>query len=197
MPAPLEFVFSLRSPYAWLAARCVVPRVAADVEVRWTPLYPLPEFENFGKLLPVKVRYLIEDLRRLTQSHDLPLGRPPATEPDWAVPHSAFTFADERGAGPAFAVALMDARWSRGEDVGSAPALHSAAGAAGLDADAVLTASADPARQQALSERIRRNYDERGIFGVPMFVLADGSRFWGQDRMEWALLHGYVPGDPR
>jgi hypothetical protein len=26
-----------------------------------------------------------------------------------------------------------------------------------------------------------------------MFVLSDGARFWGHDRMEWALDHGYVP----
>jgi 2-hydroxychromene-2-carboxylate isomerase len=43
-----------------------------------------------------------------------------------------------------------------------------------------------------LRARIRQNYEERGIFGVPMFVLPDGARFWGHDRMEWALHHGYV-----
>jgi 2-hydroxychromene-2-carboxylate isomerase len=34
------------------------------------------------------------------------------------------------------------------------------------------------------------------IFGVPMFVLSSGERFWGHDRMEWALRYGFVkPAD--
>jgi 2-hydroxychromene-2-carboxylate isomerase len=193
MDGPLEFVFSLRSPYAWIAARRVVPRVHPSIEVTWTPLYPLPEFQNFGNLLPIKVRYLVEDVRRLAKDHDLPLGFPPAADPDWVVPHSAFVYAEEHDAGPALAMALMDPRWSRGEDAASEDVMRGAALGAGLDADALLAASADPARHDALRERIRRNYDERGLFGVPMFVLSDGARFWGHDRMEWALDHGYVP----
>ena len=192
MNEPIEFAFSLRSPYAWLAARVVLPQVHPDVPLRWSPLYPLPTFRNFGAMLPTKVRYLIEDLRRLTKLHDLPLGRPPAEEPDWSLPHTAFVYAEREGGGPAFALALMDARWSRGEDVASEAVMRRAAEQAGLDPEAVVAASADPDRRAALREQIQRDYDERGIFGVPMFVLPDGARFWGHDRMEWALRHGYV-----
>lgn len=192
MQEPVTFAFSLRSPYAWLAARIVLPRVHPDVALRWTPLYPLPSFRNFGDLLPTKVRYIIEDLRRLAKTYDLTLGRPPAAEPDWSVPHTAFVQAERAGAGPAFARALMDARWSRGEDVASEPTLRRAAEQVGLDPDPVLAAAADPRERAALVERIQRGYDERGIFGVPMFVLPDGARFWGHDRMAWALEHGFV-----
>ena len=191
MPASLRFAFSLRSPYAWIAAQRIVPRVHPDVPVEWVPLYPLPTFPNFGNLLPTKVRYLIEDLIRLAKVHDLPLGRPPAAEPDWAVPHAAFVAADEQGCGPAFARSLMDARWSRGEDVAGEVALRRAAEASGADAASVLAASADPARRDALVQAIQTRYDD-GIFGVPMFVLPDGARFWGHDRMGWALDHGFV-----
>jgi 2-hydroxychromene-2-carboxylate isomerase len=45
-----------------------------------------------------------------------------------------------------------------------------------------------------LTDRVQRNYDDRGIFGVPMFVLADGKRFSGHDRMEFAIKHGYIAG---
>ena len=43
-----------------------------------------------------------------------------------------------------------------------------------------------------LTARIERDYTERGVFGVPMFITADGARFWGHDRMEWALRQGLI-----
>jgi 2-hydroxychromene-2-carboxylate isomerase len=193
MNGSLQFAFSVRSPYAWIAAHRILPRVHSDVEVRWVPLYPLPTFPNFGTLLPTKIRYIIEDLIRLTKAYDLPLGRPPAAEPDWAVPHAAFLEADRQGRGSVFARALMDARWSRGEDVSSEPVLRRAADQAGADAAPLLAASADTRLRAQLARDIQRRYDVDGIFGVPMFILPDGSRFWGHDRMEWALQHGYVP----
>lgn len=27
-----------------------------------------------------------------------------------------------------------------------------------------------------------------------MFVTATGERFWGHERMEWAIRHGLIPG---
>jgi len=192
MSEPLRFAYSLRSPYAWIAAKRIVPRVHPDVAVRWLPLYPLPTFPNFGNLLPTKVRYLIDDLIRLAKVYDLPLGRPPAEEPDWAVAHTACVAADSMGCGPAFTRALMDARLSRGEDVASESVIRNAAAACGADAASVLTACADTEQRAAVARDIQTRYDEDGIFGVPMFVLPDGARFWGHDRMAWALDHGFV-----
>ena len=77
MPEALRFAFSIRSPYAWIAAKRILPEVDSVRPVEWLPFFPLPEFENFGNLLPTKVRYIIEDLIRLTDAYDLPLGRPP------------------------------------------------------------------------------------------------------------------------
>lgn len=72
MRDPLEFVFSFRSPYAWIAARHILPMLRPEQEVRWLPFFPLPSFTNFGRLIPGKVRYNIEDLLRLTKACPLP-----------------------------------------------------------------------------------------------------------------------------
>jgi len=54
----IEFVFSFRSPFAWIAARHTLPMVHPDIPIRWTPFLPLPSFPNFGgTMIPAKVRH--------------------------------------------------------------------------------------------------------------------------------------------
>lgn len=192
--APMEFVFSFRSPYAWFAAECVVPRIPCAESIRWLPFYPLPEFENFSTSpLPAKTRYLIKDVTRLADFYGIgPMGWPPIVEPDWSVPHAAFVRADELGAGPDFARAVYAARWQRGEDIADEAVLRAAAEQAGTDANAVLEAAFDVAGQHALAATIRAAYEHRGIFGVPTLITPWKTRFWGHDRIEWALGQGLL-----
>lgn len=193
----VEFVFSIRSPYAYVAARHVLPMVHPETPIRWCPFFPLPEFANFLRtLVPAKVRYNIEDLTRLAKRYGLRFGSPPIEDPDWSIPHAAFLWADRQGdgAGAALGRALLDARWESGEDVTDEDVLRATAHGVGLDGDAVAAASRDEALRAEVTALVKRNYDERGLFGVPMFVLADGQRFWGHDRMMWAIRDGYVRG---
>ena len=120
------------------------------------------------------------------------VGRPPVDESDWAASHAAFLHADRAGRGPEFARAIINERWGNGEVVSSENVLRRAADVADLEPDAIVEASRDEGLRAELVEMIQRNYDERGLFGVPMFILPDGSRFWGHDRMEWAIRYGYV-----
>jgi 2-hydroxychromene-2-carboxylate isomerase len=58
--------------------------------------------------------------------------------------------------------------------------------ALGHDSAAVLTR----ANEQSVKDRLRANTEEaqqRGLFGAPSFVLANGEMFWGNDRLEQAL----------
>ena len=66
--------------------------------------------------------------------------------------------------------------------------------AVGLEAEPLLAASRDEGLRSELSAQVEHDYEKRGYFGVPMFVLATGDRFWGHDRMEWAIRYGFVPG---
>ena len=190
----LEFVFSFRSPYAWIAARHILPMVHPDIRIRWTPFLPLPSFPNFdgSRMVPAKVRHNLRDILRLTEAYGLPVGRPPVDEPDWLLAHTAFLSADRAGKGAEFGAALLDERWVRSQVVSAPEAVARIAAGVGLDSDETVSAASSPALQTELTALVQRNFDEREIFGVPMFVLSSGERFWGHDRMEWALRYGFV-----
>jgi 2-hydroxychromene-2-carboxylate isomerase len=190
----LDFVFSFRSPFAWIAANRVLPMLDPETPIRWVPFYPLPTFTNFSSPVRAKLRYNIEDLLRLTEAYGLTLGRPPREDPDWSIPHSAFQHGARAGKGRELGLALMAARWERGEDIATEAVIGRVAEAVGLDREGVLEASRDEAQRRALTDEVEKNYHEHGIFGVPMIVTAEGERFWGHDRIEWGIRRGLLPG---
>ena len=193
MSDELEFVFSFRSPYAWIAARHVLPMIHSDTRVRWTPFLPLPSFANFGvRVARGKARHNLQDILRLVKAYDLEVGRPPVDEPDWLLAHAAFLWADRAGKGVEFGSALLDQRWVHGEMVSTPDAVHRVAASVGLDPDEAVAAAKDEGLQADLTTLVQTNYDERDIFGVPMLILPTGEQFWGHDRMEWAIRYGFV-----
>ncbi|MDJ0870054.1 MAG: DsbA family protein [Myxococcota bacterium] len=194
MDQSAEFVFSLRSPYSWMAARWVLPQLPADLPVRWRPFYPRPSFPNFGAPVEGKFQYLVRDVVRLARHHGARVEFPSIDDPDWSIPHTAFLEAEARGRGPELARALGDARWTRGENLAEPAVLERAAREVGLDAEAVVAAAHDETRRRALDEQVERDYHERGIFGVPTLILPRGSRYWGHDRIEWAIRSGHLAG---
>ncbi len=191
---PYEFVFSFRSPYAWIAAEAVIPKLSPGLDLRWRPFFPLPAFTNFPPLIPGKTRYLVHDVIRLTKFYDLKLEFPSVDDLDWAIPHAAFERADELGRGPDFARALFAARWSRGESVFESGVIASAARSIETDENEILRAALDPGRREALRARVQFDYDERGVFGVPTLIAPDKQRYWGHETIEWALREGFLPG---
>lgn len=189
-----EFVFSFRSPSAWIAAHHVMPMLDPTLEVKWSAFFPLPRFSNFGNLLPAKASHNIRDILRMTKAYQMKIGRPLLEDPDWAIPHSAFEFAKQQGRGMELAMALFAERWSEGEDIATDPIIARAAASVGLDAGDVVAASHDSEAHQILRDRIQHDFDECEVFGVPMLITPEGKRFWGVDRIEWAIRYGYVPG---
>ncbi len=192
MSEELEFVFSFRSPYAWIALRRVLPLVHPETRIRWTPFLPRPSFRNFGAVVPGKVRHILQDVLRLSEAYQLPLGRPPIDDSDWHLAHAAFLWADRAGHGPAFARALFDERWVKSQLVSTDAAIGRVAAAVGLDGNAAIAAANDAELRAELTALVETNYEERSVFGVPMFILPSGEQFWGHDRMEWAIRRGTV-----
>jgi 2-hydroxychromene-2-carboxylate isomerase len=174
----------------------VIPKLPSNLPLRWVPFFPLPSFENFEKPpIEAKFKYLIRDVVRLADHYGAELNFPPRDDPDWAIPHAAFVEANCEGKGPAFALAVFEARWSRGEDVADLAVLARAARAADLDPDSVVAAAVDEERQRALRAEVQRRFDDDGIFGVPTLVMPRGTRYWGHDRIEWAIEKGLVNDD--
>lgn len=192
MADSLDFVFSFRSPYSWLAARYVLPKLPAGTPIRWRPFFPLPTFTNFPPLIEGKVKYLVRDVVRLARHYGAELEFPKVDDPDWTIPHVAFLEADARGRGRDFALAVYAARWSRGENVGELDVIARAAEEASLDPAPILAAGEDTQRREALRAEVQRAYDEDGIFGVPTLILPRGTRFWGHDRIEMAIREGWI-----
>lgn len=192
MGQPLEYVFSLRSPYAWLASVCVIEKLPPETEVCWRPFFPLPSFANFGAPVQGKFEYNVRDVMRLAKHYGLPLKWHAPEDPDWRIPHAAFARADEHGVGKPFALAMYSARYLRGEDVSLPEVIATAAEVVGLDAGEIVDASRDATLQERLVSQVQSDYDERGIFGVPTLILPRGTRFWGHDRIDWALREGYL-----
>jgi len=188
-----QFVFSFRSPYAWIAARWVLPQLSPELELQWRPFFPLPSFSNFPPPLDAKTQYLVRDVVRLVRHYGGDVSFPSAHDPNWALPHCAFLEADARGKGREFALAVWDARFGKGHDVGEPEVVARAAESVGLDVQAILDAALDEAHQRELVSRVQRDYDEAGIFGVPTLILPRGSRYWGHDRIEWAIREGRLP----
>jgi len=157
MPQEIEFVYSIRSPFAWIAARHAVPQVAPDVRVRWTPFFPLPAFPNFGgTLLPAKVRYII----RPCKAYGLKVRRPPDDEDDWRIGHAACLYVDRLGRGPEFAVAAMNERWEKGELASTPEAVARVSESLGLDPKEIVDAAMSDALQGEIESFVQKNFDE-------------------------------------
>ena len=75
-------------------------------------------------------------------------------------------------------------RFSEGRDLGEDDVIADAARAAGLEADAILSAAHSEELRAEVSAGWRLAVERDRIFGVPSFIYA-GKRYWGQDRMHF------------
>ena len=66
----IDFYFSFRSPYAWLAYYRVV-RALPELATRLVriPVFPPPSFANDPAAIPAKLAYIGADVRRLAAAY--------------------------------------------------------------------------------------------------------------------------------
>ena len=203
--ASLDFHFSFRSPYSWLALQ----RVRALAEHYGVALNFRPVLPMVMRGLPVPVikrHYILLDAKREADRQGIPFGR--ICDPVGAgVEHcmALCALARERGRDLDFAVAAARMIWSEGADMTRHDNLLRAAAEAGLKPADVATALADTGwRRQA--EQSRRALLDAGLWGVPGLILRHHGAIrcvtWGQDRL-WALEDALnelasapLPGEP-
>lgn len=203
----VDVYWSFRSPYSYLATKRL--RAMADkweVRVRPRPVYPIairtPEF--FSEIRPQWIPYLLNDIVRLAQYLELPLG---GLNPDPVVmdmttreiaadqPHihrltRLGILACEQGdaEGWAFMDEVSTSIWS-GEAWTEGTVLAEAVARAGFDL-AELDAQQE-AEKDRLTKAIEANQAEQDKYhwGVPLMVFEEEGYF-GQDRLdllEWRL----------
>jgi 2-hydroxychromene-2-carboxylate isomerase len=180
--ARLDFFFSFRSPYSYLAA----PRAFAlserhDIELVFRGVIPMA---MRGQSVPrEKGLHTLRDVKREAVRLGMPFGRIHDPIGDGAircllVAEHAVDVGRER----AFVLEASRGIWAEAIDVSRDSGLRRICERAGLDWPSCAAALGDPELRARVDEHTAA-LAELGHWGVPVFVL-DGELFWGQDRIE-------------
>jgi 2-hydroxychromene-2-carboxylate isomerase len=180
--ARLEFFFSFRSPYSYLAA----PRVFAlpdrfDVELVFRGVIPMV---MRGQSVPrAKSLHTLRDVKREARRLEMPFG--PVYDPlgegamrCLLVSEHAVDVGRERE----FVLEASRAIWAEAVDVSSDEGLRPICERAGLSWRACQEALNDRQRRARVDANTAALID-LGHWGVPVLTFA-GELFWGQDRIE-------------
>ncbi|GAB4224430.1 MAG: 2-hydroxychromene-2-carboxylate isomerase [Kiloniellaceae bacterium] len=189
MSAPLDFYFDFSSPYGYLAAEQIEALAARHGrEVAWRPILLGAVFPQTGGQplldIPLKGDYARRDIARSARLLGIPFKLPEKFPFMSVAACRAFYWLQDRDPAGAVALAkaLYRAAFAEGRPIDAAEGVVKVAAAAGVDAEALAAALADPAVKQRLREEVERAISE-GVFGSPLFVV-DGEPFWGHDRLE-------------
>jgi 2-hydroxychromene-2-carboxylate isomerase len=185
MAAP-ELYFDLASPYAYLAVERA-PTVLG-VEPTHEPILVGAIFRERGRgswaHTPQRDANVAEIERRVRE-----YGLPPiAWPPDWPANSlsamRAAIWAARAGRTRDFALAAYRRAFVDGRDLADVGVLVDAAAEAGLPADDLPDAIADPEIKQALKDATARAW-EAGVAGVPT-IRVGATTFYGDDRLDQA-----------
>lgn len=177
----LEFFFSFRSPYSYLAvsrAAKLARHYQLDLSIR--PV--LPMVMRGLSVPPAKRFYILKDAAREARRLGIPFGK--ICDPVGAGVErcmAIWPLAEKEGKLLRFIEVASQAIWSRGVCVASDSGLKSVLREAGLSWSAAQQALAD----DGWVAHAQANRDEMmaaGSWGVPTFRL-DGVTVWGQDRL--------------
>lgn len=177
----VEFFFSFRSPYSYLAApRAFALRDRHPIAVRYRGVIPMA---MRGQSVPrAKQLHTLRDVKREATRLGMPFGPvhdpigPGAVRCLLVAEHAA-----EQGREREFVLGASRGIWAEAADVARDRPLRRICEAAGLEWAGCRAALDEP----RLRERVDANTARLvalGHWGVPVFVL-DGELFWGQDRI--------------
>jgi 2-hydroxychromene-2-carboxylate isomerase len=180
-PLTCEMWFSFRSPYVYLALHQIEDVLAPfDVPLVLRPVLPMV---RRGLAVPnVKRMYIVRDVKREADRLGIPFGNlvdPMGKGIDdcIAIQH----WANQRGAGLAFAKSATRGIWSEARDPNEPVDLKFLVERAGLPWDEARAVLDDPASAKAAAENAA-NLNGAGLWGVPSFKVG-ALAMWGQDRL--------------
>lgn len=190
-PAPIDFYFSLRSPYSAI----VTERIFKLSQVTGAPLrlrYVLPMVMR-GLPVPAEKRsYIAHDAGREAALRGIPFGRlndpvgRPAERGLALIP-----LAQRAGKAQEYLLSFMRGVWAEGIDAGSDSGLRRIAERAGLDWELARAALLDD-DWRVVAEQNRAEMFALGLWGVPSFRVRDMA-VWGQDRL-WVIEDELLKG---
>jgi len=190
----LDFWFDFASTYSYPAAMRI--RGLADqagVIIRFRPFLLGPIFKAQGwttspfNLFPAKGQNMWRDLERICAEAGLPFQRPSPFPQNSVLAARVALVGLNEGWGEQFCLDVFRTEFSRGRSIDDAAVL--------ADILSHLNVAPEPTLAAATSDDNKlklRNQTEQaqqlGVFGAPTFTTADGELFWGNDRLERALL---------
>jgi 2-hydroxychromene-2-carboxylate isomerase len=190
----IDYYFSTISPYAYLAGdRLETIAARHGATIAYKPVDVLGLFARTGGTAPPdrhpsRMDYRAQDLVRHAKVAGLPFNLKPAHWPTNAAPPAYAIIAAQKAGGDTGALvrALMRACWVGDQDIAEDAVIRACLEETGFDpglADSGLLVGAETYARN-LEEAI-----EAGAFGSPFYIMDDGARFFGQDRLDHLDLH--------
>jgi 2-hydroxychromene-2-carboxylate isomerase len=127
------------------------------------------------------------DMERVCEEQGLPLTHPSQFPRNTLLAARVAVAGLEDGWTPAFTRKVYEANFVADQDISKPEVLAPLLEEVGASPDAVFAA----AQGDSVKARLKDHVDQalrRGVFGSPSFITADGELFWGNDRLEQALL---------
>ncbi len=196
----LEFWFDFASTYSYLSAMRI-ERLGRDagVDIAWRPFLLGPIFHAQGwptspfNVYPAKGRYMIRDMERICRTRGLSFKMPAVFPTNGLAAARIALIGEADGWIAPFSKAVFEAGFARGEDIGDASTLSKILASVCPEdqVSSVRARSIEAANKEKLRLQGARAV-ELGTFGAPSFVCADGELFWGDDRLEEALVWAQV-----
>lgn len=180
----LDFYFSFRSPYSYLAA----DRVFKLAELYKIPVLSKPVMPMVTRGIPLtkaKRNYMLADAKREAEKNHIPFGRisdPLGDGIQYAM--ALFSFALQQGKEKEFVVSCLSGIWAEGLDLTRASHRRKVIERSELDW-AEAEAALDHEHWKKIADRNRDELTHMGLWGVPAFKYGSLT-LWGQDRL-WAL----------
>jgi 2-hydroxychromene-2-carboxylate isomerase len=200
-PPEIEFWFEFGSNYSYLSVMRIEDEARRHgVRIAWKPFLLGPIFKALGMenspfvLQQEKGAYVWQDMARQCRKYGLRWVRPSVFPRLGVLPlRVALLGVDQPWIG-AFCREVMELNFARDEDINQPDRLAPILTGLGLPASSILAeAQAEPTktRLREQTEQARR----KGIFGAPTFFVG-GDMFWGNDRLDDALLFAIEASGP-
>ena len=190
----IDYFFATLSPYAYLAGNRLEEIASKhNATITYKPFDLITAFGRTGgqppkDRHPSRQAYRAMELPRQAKKLGMPFKLQPAFWPTNGAPSSYAIIAaqDEGGDVGKLCQLIMHAVWVENRDIAQDDVVRDCLAKAGFDpaiADTGLLKGADTYARN-LEEAV-----EKGVFGAPFYILEDGQKFWGQDRLEDLEMH--------
>ena len=190
-----ELWYEFGSTYSYLTVSRIEDLThAAGVTVSWRPFLLGPIFEKQGwddspfNIYPAKGRYMWRDMERLCVKYGVPFAKPSRFPRSalLAARVACLASAESEPWLPDFVGAVFRANFAEDREIGDTAEVRSILDELGQPGAELVERAQTPENKQRLRDHTQRAI-ELGIFGAPSFIVG-GELFWGNDRLEDALV---------